>query len=224
MNKIARLAKQLGVDFYNHKLVEKALTHRSASSQNNERLEYLGDAVLGLIIAEALYEKYPEATEGDLTRYRARLVRKETLAEIALELDLGSSLRLGPGELKSGGYRRRSILADALEGVIGAIYLDQGLNAARDTVLRLYRDRIEKLAIERELKDPKTRLQELLQSRRSSLPQYIVVEVSGQPHEQKFTVECHLPDLGLSERSVGNSRRHAEQSAAELMLRKLEND
>lgn len=221
---LERLQRRLAVEFRDTDLLSVALTHRSAAGKNNERLEYLGDAVLSLIIAEALFEMYPNASEGELSRYRASLVRGETLAHVAKEIDLGDYLRLGSGELKSGGYRRSSILADAMESVIGAIYRDQGLEVAREQVLRLYGTRLSRFAAQIDHKDPKTRLQEYLQARQMDLPIYEVMEVKGQPHEQQFIVECRLTGTGLSEKGKGTSRRRAEQSAARKMLDKLSND
>ena len=221
---LEKLEGLLEVEFSDQKLLETALTHRSANRTNNERLEYLGDAVLGLIVAETLYEMYPGASDGKLSRYRSSLVKGDMLAKIAREIGLGEYLRLGSGELKSGGFRRSSILADALESVIGAIYLDQGLETARATVERLYGDRISLLGDKKEHKDPKTRLQEYLQARQWVLPVYSVVETFGEPHEQRFVVKCHLADRKLVEHGEGTSRRRAEQDAAEKMLRNLSNE
>ncbi len=215
------LQQKLGVVFSNPDLLQRALTHRSADSRNNERLEYLGDAILGFIVAEKLYDMYPDAREGELSRYRARLVRGETLAELAKELELGEYLRLGSGELKSGGYRRDSILADALEGVIGALYLDQGMQVTRSIVLDLYGDRVVNLIDGEDLKDSKTRLQEYLQAKKVDLPVYSVIEVTGQPHEQQFRVECRIADVAITEHGSGSSRRRAEQDAARKALNSL---
>lgn len=200
--------------------MEEALTHRSASAHNNERLEFLGDALLNLIIAEYLFQRYPKAAEGELSRLRASLVKGETLADLARELKLGDWLRMGPGELKSGGYRRESILSDALEAVIGAVYLDGGFGACRDLVLRLYEDWLARLSSASELKDPKTRLQEYLQARQRPLPVYNVLEIHGEPHAQSFTVECVVVDLRTI--AVGSSRRKAEQEAARLLLEQMQ--
>lgn len=215
------LVGNLRHDFHNPSLLQQALTHRSASNTNNERLEFLGDAVLGLVIADALYARYPRATEGELSRLRATLVKKPTLAGIARELELGEYLQLGSGELKSGGFRRDSILADALEAIIGAVYLDAGFAAASELVLRLYSERLQSLPDVSSLKDPKTRLQEHLQSRRIELPSYTVVKVSGKAHAQTFEVECHILELDRMTRGKGASRRKAEQSAAAHMLHDL---
>ena len=199
-------------------LLEEALTHRSLGSRNYERLEFLGDAVLSFVVAEMLYREFGGAAEGDLSRYRAALVSGETLGSIALEAGLGEHLRLGEGELKSGGVRRASILADALEAVIGAIYLELGLPAARSAVERLLGSRLQDLPAASELKDPKTRLQEALQARGIDLPRYEVTEVSGDPHDQRFIVRCEVPSLGLLADATGTSRRRAEQEAASRLL------
>jgi len=178
--------------------------------------------VLGFVIAECLFEKFPDASEGQLSRLRASLVKRETLAAVARELALGDYLRLGSGELKSGGYRRDSILADALEAVLGAILLDRGYEACHACIHRVFAGKIDNLSSVDELKDPKTLLQELLQSRRLDLPVYEVVSVTGKAHQQRFVVECRVADLGLTETGEGNNRRGAEQAAARLMLDKVE--
>lgn len=214
----SRLLRKLEVEFTDIALFTQALTHRSAASRNNERLEFVGDAVLGLAVAEALYQRYPHADEGELSRYRARLVRRETLAEIGRELDLGDYLYLGSGELKSGGFRRESILADALESIIGAVYLDLGYEAAAALVLRVLGERIDELDDIDELKDAKTRLQEYLQARQLELPEYEVRDVRGQPHDQTFSVVCRIPDYDHSVTGEGRSRRRAEQQAAQRAL------
>jgi len=217
-----RLCKRLSYRFKDPSLLETAMTHRSARGLNNERLEFLGDAILGLVIARALYEKFPGASEGQLSRLRASLVKRDTLAKLALELDLGECLFLGTGELKSGGFRRSSILADAVEALIGAVERDGGLEAAQELVLHLYRQRLEEVDLQRASKDPKTRLQELLQGRAMPLPQYEVSEVNGKVHNQTFIVECQVEALGITSRGKGTSRRKAEQAAAELALLKIE--
>ena len=216
--KLERLKRKLEVEFDDTSLLDVALTHRSADSVNNERLEYLGDAVLDLVVAETLFNLYPSASEGELSRYRSSLVKGETLASVARELELGDYIRMGPGELKSGGYRRASILADALESIIGAIYIDKGLDDARAFVLSIYQDRINNLKTSSEHKDPKTRLQEYLQGHQQELPEYEVVQVSGQPHDQQFVVECRLNALDIMESGEGSSRRRAEQQAANKVL------
>lgn len=203
-------------------LFAAALTHRSAAGPNNERLEFLGDAVLNLLVAEHLYRAFPAATEGDLSRLRARVVSREPLAEIAAELALGEELQLGSGELKTGGFRRRSILADAFEAVCGALFLDGGLEAARRVVEPLFAPRVASLPAPEELKDAKTRLQEYLQSRGHALPRYSVERVEGEPHEQTFWVDCQVESIGLRARGSGSSRRRAEQAAAERILLEIE--
>lgn len=198
-----------------------ALTHRSASSDNNERLEFLGDAVLNLLMADRLYTEFPTATEGDLSRLRACVVSQEPLAAVAADLGLGEVLRLGSGELKTGGFRRQSILADALEALVGALYLDAGLDAARRVVVPLFDARVRELPHPEELKDAKTRLQEHLQALGLPLPRYHLGGVEGEPHEQLFHVRCEAPKLGAHSEGSGSSRRRAEQQAAERMLAQL---
>jgi len=214
--------RALAYRFRDLSLLEQALTHRSAGGRNNERLEFLGDALLGMVVAQALYDGLPEADEGYLSRLRAHLVRGETLAELATELSLGERITLGPGELKSGGHRRASILANGFEAVLGAVYLDGGYQAARDLVLRLLRSRLDTLPPHDELKDPKTRLQERLQARGRSLPVYEIEAVSGEDHRQRFTAACALPELALRTAGEGRSRRQAEQAAAAAMIALLE--
>ncbi len=204
------------------RLFVAALTHRSSPGPNNERLEFLGDAVLNLVIAQQLYLVFPSASEGDLSRLRARLVSGEPLAEVATQLALGEALQLGSGELKSGGFRRQSILADALEAVCGALFLDGGLDAARVVIERLFQPRIEALPAPQSLKDAKTRLQEHLQSQGLTLPRYLVDRIEGEAHEQTFHVVCEVVELGLRAEGSGSSRRRAEQEAAERVLREIE--
>jgi ribonuclease-3 len=199
-------------------LVEAALTHRSAGGANNERLEFLGDGVLNCVVADLLYRRYGRADEGELSRLRARLVRGEALAAIAAELGVGQQLRLGPGELRTGGFRRRSILADALEALFGAIYLDGGFEAARGAIARVFEPSLEDLAATADLKDPKTRLQEYLQGRGLALPRYSVERIEGESHMQQFSVTCEVPVLGLRASGQGASRRGAEQEAARQVL------
>jgi ribonuclease-3 len=218
----AALEQRLGYRFGNNALLEQALTHRSCGPQNNERLEFLGDGVLGCAVAQELYARFPSLSEGKLTRLRASLVREEALAEVAGELGLARLLRLGEGELAAGAEPRPSILADALEAVLGAVFLDGGYEAARGAVLSLFGPLIERLDPERPAKDPKTQLQELLQAGRRQLPDYRVVSVQGAPHRQSFEVECLVPDAGLSATGSGTSRQRAEQQAALAMLEKLE--
>ena len=212
------LAEQLGVELSDPALLARALTHRSHGSVNNERLEYLGDAVLSFLVAEMLFQRYPDSSEGELSRFRASLVSGEALAATAATLDLGEQLLLGEGEMKSGGHRRATILADALEAVVGAIYLDQGIEVARRVAGRLFEAAIDTLPSASELKDPKTRLQEWLQGRGLPLPDYVVLEVSGEPHDQRFSVRCDVPALAISAIADGSSRRRAEQEAAQRIL------
>lgn len=219
----ARLAllRRLGHRFSDPRLVDQALTHRSAGPLNNERLEFLGDSLVNFFIAEALFARFPGATEGEMSRMRAALVKGETLAEIARELALGDSLILGPGEMKSGGFRRDSILADAVEALTAAIYLDAGLEPCRERVLGWYGDRLAAVVPGDVNKDPKTRLQELLQGRRLALPRYELVDTSGEAHNQAFTISCELPHQQLSFQGVGGNRRSAEQAAAAAALSHL---
>jgi len=213
--------ERLGYEPRDEALFRAALTHRSVPGANNERLEFLGDAVLNLLIAHRLYEAFPHATEGGLSRLRARLVSREPLAEIALALGVGDMLHLGPGELKSGGFRRQSILADALEALCGAIFLDGGLAAGEAVVARLFAARIAALPEPEALKDAKTRLQEYLQSRSLTLPRYSVLGIEGEDHAQRFRVSCEVPGLALRVEGGGSSRRRAEQQAAGRMLEEI---
>lgn len=222
VNPYQRLEKNIAYQFQDKTLLELALTHRSHKGANNERVEFLGDAILGLVIAQQLYETFPKAKEGQLSRLRSRLVKGVTLAEIAKEFDVGEYLRLGPGELKSGGYRRESILADALESLIGAIYLDSDHATVQEVVLGWYQSRLTHLTLEHTEKDPKTRLQEYLQSLRKTLPLYEVVSTVGEAHDQTFHVICRLPDMAMHTEGVGLSRRYAEQEAARQALVILE--
>jgi ribonuclease III len=215
------LREALGYEPRDAALFAAALTHRSAAGPNNERLEFLGDAVLNLVVAHHLYGRFPEASEGDLSRLRARVVSREPLAEVAADLKLGDVLQLGSGELRSGGFRRQSILADALEAVCGALFLDGGLPAAQQAITRLLAPRIAALPDPAMLKDAKTRLQEYLQARSLTLPHYQVERVEGEPHAQTFRVSCEVPELRLRVHGGGSSRRRAEQQAAERMLREL---
>ncbi|TVP83475.1 MAG: ribonuclease III [Thioalkalivibrio sp.] len=201
--------------------LEQALTHRSAGARHNERLEFLGDAVLGLVIADALFESLPDAPEGDLSRLRAALVNRVAVAEIARAAGMEGELNLGQGERKTGGQRRESILADALEALIGASHRAAGYEAAREFVLRLYAQRLDSLPSAESLKDPKTRLQEFLQGRGRVLPEYRLLEVSGPDHRRRFSVEAWLPSESWGQRGSGSSRRAAEQSAAEAALDRL---
>jgi ribonuclease III len=213
-----RLCRSLGYRFADTALAERALTHRSAGGNNNERLEFLGDAILGFVIADEIYRRQGRASEGQLSRLRSGLVRRESLAEIARGLEVGSYLILGQGELCSGGQTRDSILADTLEALFAAVYLDGGYEQARQVILGLFRERLEALTPEGPLKDPKTRLQEYLQGRRLDLPDYEVIEVVGEAHEQTFRVVCRVPALETERRASGSSRRRAEQAAAAKIL------
>jgi len=221
----AWLRKLLGRDVQQPELYRAALTHRSAQQDNNERLEFLGDAVLGMVIAEELFRRFPAGNEGDLSRLRARLVSSAPLAQIGADIGIGAMLHLGSGELRSGGFRRESILADATEALFGAIYLESGLTEVRELILRLYAPQLQSLKLESGLKDAKTRLQELLQGRGESLPVYVLESAVGEPHEQVFTVRCQAKLAGgeaLEATGTGSSRRRAEQQAAETLLAQLE--
>lgn len=211
-----------GYAFAEPSLLEQALTHRSAGAPHNERLEFLGDAVLGLVVAEALYARWPKADEGSLTRARAELVRESALAAVARRLEVGDRLVLGPGEMKSGGHRRDSILSDALEAVIGAIYLDAGFEACRRVVLSWFEDAVSAVPASKVGKDAKTRLQEWLQARQKPLPQYELQSEGGEEHARVFVVRCVLSDPEASAEGEGGSRRAAEQAAAGGVLELLE--
>ncbi|QJD30152.1 ribonuclease III [Methylococcus geothermalis] len=215
------LARKLGVPFSDPSLLRNALTHRSAEGANNERLEFLGDSVLGFVVAEYLYQRFPSADEGVLSRLRATLVNETALAKIARELDLGEYLILGSGELKSGGYRRDSILSDALEAVLGAVLQDQGIDACRTLILQLFERPLSALSLDDWKKDPKTRLQELMQGRGLPLPVYTLIAQSGLPHDQHFQVRCEIPLQVEPCLGEGSSRKKAEQQAAENMLNRL---
>lgn len=218
-----KLERLLDYTFADQVLLEQALTHRSVGSRNNERLEFLGDAILGSVVAAELYRRYPEAKEGKLSRLRANLVRRESLAEIAQQLDLGQHLTLGAGERKSGGHRRDSILSDTVEALLGAIFLESGFAVCQRCILRLFSARLDALSDIASLKDAKTRLQEYLQSHHQPLPEYIVKEVSGEAHAQFFKVECIITGTGLSAgKGQGSSRRQAEQNAAKDLLARLD--
>lgn len=209
-----RIRQRVGYGFSRPELLVQALTHRSYGTPHNERLEFLGDSVLNCVVAAELLERFRDLPEGDLSRLRASLVRQETLHQLALNLGLGEYLRLGEGELKSGGSERPSILADAVEALVGAIFLDGGFGAAREAVRRLYAPLLEDLDPQSLGKDPKTLLQELLQARRVPLPQYSVLATRGAAHQQNFEVECLIPQLSVRTTGSGSSRRTAEQEAA----------
>ena len=215
------LCKKLGYVFEQPQLLQRALTHRSYAPEHNERLEFLGDSILGCVIAKHLYSNFPQLSEGELSRLRSNLVREETLATLAQQLDLGSHLRLGEGELKSGGFRRPSILADALEALFGAVLLDSGFAAAEQTVLNLYVPYLAKIDVQALGKDAKTLLQEYLQGNRIPLPTYSVIAMQGEAHAQSFQVECVIPLLKIAARGMGTSRRNAEQQAAQAAYQQL---
>jgi len=217
-----KLERSLDHTFADQDLLQQALTHRSAGSRNNERLEFLGDAILGSVIAAELYRRYPGAKEGELSRLRANLVRRESLADVAHSLVIGQYLTLGAGERKSGGHQRDSILADAVEALLGAIFLDSNFSVCQRVILGLFAARLDSLADAASLKDAKTRLQEYLQSRHQPLPEYIVTDVAGEAHAQFFKVECVVKGVGQPPgKGQGSSRRQAEQSAAEDLLASL---
>lgn len=218
-----RLLDRIGHTFADETLLEQALTHRSYSSVNNERLEFLGDAVLGMLVSQILYERFKGASEGDLSQLRACLVRGEALAGLASEMDLGEHLRLGGGELKSGGARRQSILANAVEAIIGAIFLDAGIEACRDRVLQWFASRLENLSVSALNRDAKTRLQEYLQQFGRELPIYEVVDISGEAHVRLFNVRCGLIDAPEHATGQAASRKKAEQIAAASVLEQLLN-
>ena len=215
---LADLEQKLGYTFRDERLLVTALTHRSYDKNHNERLEYLGDSILGFIIAEVLYQRFADQPEGILTRFRASLVKRETLAKVARTLGLGEYLFLGTGEKRSGGWRRDSILSNSLEAVIGAIYLDSDLSTCTQFVLNLFQDLINSMSPDKQTKDPKTELQEFLQARKIELPEYSVVAEEGEAHNRKFTVECRIDALGSNVTAQGKSKRAAEQLAARKIL------
>ena len=214
------LYSHLGYVFKNEKLIIRALSHRSVGKNNNERFEFLGDSVLGYVIAEELFNQFPNDNEGKLSRYRSILVRGETLAEIAIKFNIGDYLFLGGGELKSGGYRRASILSDALEAIIGAIVLDSDINTAKKCILNWFNDRLA-IVDKKILKDPKSRLQEYLQSKKLALPLYEISLVEGKEHNQIFHINCEIKALNIVATATGSSRRNAEQQAAVNALEML---
>lgn len=221
-SKQQQLCQKLQVNFQDPALLQQALTHRSADPKNNERLEFLGDAILSLVIAEALFMRFPQVKEGKLSRLRASLVRGETLAELGRELNLGEVLVLGPGELKSGGFRRESILADAVEALFAAVYLDSGYQPVRQLIMRLYDERLHSIDVSEAVKDPKTRLQELLQSRKLPLPIYIVKELKSDQQQPVFEASCQVSLLDKLVIAQGSSHRKAEKRAAERALTLIE--
>jgi len=222
-NSQQKLSKRLGYQFNQPNLLLQALTHRSAKGIHNERLEFLGDSVLGFVIAEVLYQKFPKNSEGDLTRMRSSLVKGITLAELARDFGLGDYLILGPGELKSGGFRRDSILEDAIEAIIGAIFLDADIDTVQKVILDWFASRLAKIKPGQDQKDPKSLLQEYLQGRKIPLPLYEVVQVTGQSHQQEFSIRCSTETLKLEVITKGSSRRKAEQEAALQLLEKIKN-
>lgn len=216
------LTERLGYQFKDKELLQLALTHRSVSGKNNERLEFFGDSLLNFIIAEALYQHYPNLKEGELSRLRANLVNGVTLASISREFKMGDCLILGIGELKSGGFQRDSILADSLEAIIAAIYLDSDFTTCRERVLSWFDSRMKDPLAMKQLKDPKTRLQEYLQSHQLPLPQYTILAVEGEAHAQIFHVQCKVEGMDINTKSVATTRRAAEQQAAENFLIEIE--
>ena len=220
-NAAAWLKQSLAYTFEDEQLLKQALTHRSAPGPNNERLEFLGDSVLQLVASELVFEKTPNASEGQLSRLRSTLVKDTTLAEIAADLGVGEFLILGSGEKKSGGHRRSSILADALEAIFGAIYLDAGVEGARQVIHNAYGERLHDLPEAADLRDPKSRLQEHLQGRKMALPDYAVQNISGKAHKQSFEVSCSIAELDAVTVGAGLTRRDAEQEAALAMLDKI---
>lgn len=215
------IARNIGHVFTNPDLLKQALTHRSFAGRNNERLEFLGDGVLNFIIAHQLFIKFPTLAEGDLSRLRAHLVREATLSELAIKLNVGDALLLGEGELKSAGWRRPSVLADALEAIIGAVFLDAGYSAAEALIVRLFATLMENIDPKSIGKDAKSMLQEFLQGRKQDVPEYKVIEISGEAHCQTFKVECSVSKLNITTQGEGTSRRTAEQHAAKLALEKI---
>jgi ribonuclease-3 len=221
IKKPENLCRKLGLNFNKPDLFAMALTHRSYSAKNNERLEFLGDSILGFVIAEQLFQRFPLAPEGVLSRLRASLVNQTSLADLARQHQIGEYLLLGSGELKSGGFRRDSILSDALEAIIAALFIDQGIHACQNWIIQLFADKLDNLSLDNWQKDSKTQLQELMQAKKMDLPEYELLSMSGLAHEQTFKVKC---SVGLTEQStigMGISRKKAEQAAAELMLNLL---
>jgi len=222
-NDLTPLSRTIAYAFQQPQLLELAMTHRSFNgAENNERLEFLGDSILNFVIGEALFQKFPQAREGQLSRLRASLVKGVTLTKVANQLALGPYLRLGPGELKSGGSRRESILGDAVESIIGAVYLDGGMEQAKALILSWFESRLQVISLQDTSKDNKTLLQETLQASKLGLPVYEIVDVTGKSHAQQFVVDCRVDELDLSARAEGQSRRQAEQIAAGKILTELE--
>ncbi|WP_131781557.1 ribonuclease III [Legionella gresilensis] len=218
---LSRLCRKIDYQFKNIAYLKQALTHCSVGTANNERLEFLGDSILSFVIAHALFSRFEQESEGQLSRLRAFLVKGETLAEIAAELSLGDYLYLGQGELKSGGFRRASILADALEAVFAAVYLDGGMEACQNLILKLYASRLENKELQTNLKDAKTQLQEFLQARKKPLPEYNLLKIEGEEHEQVFYISCTVNGIAKTTIGSGSNRRRAEQEAAKELLQFL---
>lgn len=216
-----QVSKRLNYQFQDRALLVQALTHRSAGNPHNERLEYLGDSILGFVVAKYLFNRFPDQPEGKLTRMRSTLVKGETLAGIARVMDLGDVIRLGPGEMKSGGFSRDSILSDAVEAIIGAVYLEAGMDTAEQIILKWLEERLQGLDPNYHPKDNKTRLQEYTQSKHMALPEYQVTQITGKSHNQRFFVSCKVQELPISVEGEGTSRRRAEQDAAQKVIRKL---
>jgi ribonuclease-3 len=216
------LMRRINYQFKDASLCELALTHRSCGKKNNERLEFLGDSIVNFVIAEDLFKRFPQAKEGQLSRLRAQMVKGKTLAEIARDMDMGDYLKLGSGELKSGGFRRDSILADSVESLIGAIYLDSDMDTVRTHILSWFQTRLASLSLTQTMKDAKTRLQEYLQSRRLALPEYLLENVEGEAHDQTFYIKCTISELPEPTKGVASSRRQAEQESANAALEQLQ--
>ncbi|MDX1351489.1 MAG: ribonuclease III [Thiomicrorhabdus sp.] len=219
--KLEQLSKKLGYQYNDIALLQHALTHRSMGATNNERLEFLGDSLVNFMIADVLFHQFNRLPEGDMSRVRAHLVKGDTLAVIGKEYALSDYLVLGPGELKSGGFRRNSIIADAVEAIIASVYEDGGLDVCRELVMRFYKQRLEELDPKKVGKDPKTRLQEYLQSQNEELPEYSIISVNGAAHAQEFTVSCYVGKLNSKFEAIASNRRKAEQKAAEIALEAL---
>lgn len=219
-DKLNRLCRRLSYSFKNILLLKQALTHCSAGIQNNERFEFLGDSILSMVISNALFTQFPNQNEGQLSRLRAHLVKGDMLAEIALTLELGDCLYLGQGELKTGGFRRSSILSDALEAVFAAVFLDGGFISAQQVILHIYEPYLKATYLNDSLKDPKTRLQEYLQAKKTALPKYTLTKIIGEEHDQTFYISCEVPGLPIAH-GHAETRRKAEQIAARKLLNGL---
>ncbi|WP_367672124.1 ribonuclease III [Buchnera aphidicola] len=218
---IYKLQKIIGYFFIKKGILQKALTHRSASNKHNERLEFLGDSILSFVIANALYKSFPDINEGDMSRMRATLVKGNTLAKIAYEFQLGEHLKLGQGELKSGGFKRESILANTVEALIGGIFLDSDILTVEKLILKWYQKRLQKISPGNTQKDSKTLLQEYLQAKHSPLPEYHIIQIYGETHNQLFTIQCEVYALEIKFIGIGTSRRKAEQNSAYQVLIQL---